>query len=186
MDTEEKSKLESYNAHPPIPFLRGNGHYRKMVLGDDRSVKHPEYKEKFVPHPKTERTLIRRPETHLQQRGDMQTVTENKLQFVEKHSPRAERRRVQSNLKLEGKIDMTPEYKNAYVNFYQEDRRSPLKRRSVIGKTVHLRNEGDMEINPEYRSSFVNFPRERPNVKRPEGHLINEGEVKYSNWKSIR
>ncbi|GJQ83296.1 hypothetical protein Trydic_g8887 [Trypoxylus dichotomus] len=185
IEAETKVKVDSYNAHPPIPFLRGNNYQKKIVLGDDKGVKYPEYREKFVEHLKTERALMRRPETHLQQRGDMQTVTENKLQYVEKHSPRAERRRMQNNLKLEGKIDMTPEYKNAYVNFYQDDRRSPVKRRGAnVYKGAHLRNEGDMEINPEYKSSFINFPRERPNLKRPEGQLINEGEMHHMTEKN--
>nr|XP_022917540.1 uncharacterized protein LOC111426900 isoform X1 [Onthophagus taurus] len=170
INAETKSK-ESH--HPLIPFLRGGD--RKFILGDDKDIKYPEYKEKFVLHPKSERPPAYHPSSHLKQRGAMEGMTETREEFVEKRSPRTERRRRSTHLKLEGKRAMTPEYKNAYIDFYETGRRSPVKR--IHGRTGNLKTDGEMDINPEYSSSFVNFPRERPNVKRPECHLKNSGEM---------
>ena len=170
-------EVSNVNIHPVIPFLRERDSGKKLVLGEDKSPRYAEYKEKFVQHAKTERTATRRPEPHLKQGGDMQSVTENKSQFVEKRSPRMERRRGQTNLRLEGHVDMTPEYKKSFVDFYHDGRKSPIRRRGTLARSTTLRNEGDIEINPEYRSSYVDFPRERPSVKKPESHLINEGNV---------
>ena len=52
--------------------------------------------------------------------GDFDVATENKTQFVEKPASKSALKKVGTNLQLEGKIDLNPEYKNAYVNFYKD------------------------------------------------------------------
>lgn len=112
----------------------------------------------------TERSLSRRPEQKLDR--DMRPLRENK-QFG----------RARNNLALEGNLELSPEYKNAYVNFYKEEgKRSPV-RRHLISQPGNLKTEGKMETKPEYRSAYVNFPRERPSIRRPQCHLPNENEV---------
>lgn len=82
-----------------------------------------------------------------------------------------------ANLRLEGKIEMSPEYRNAYVDHSEGGRKSPHRRR-LVSHPPNLRVEGRLEGSPEYRSAYVDFPRERPSLRRaPQCHLVNDGEV---------
>ncbi|KAF2885483.1 hypothetical protein ILUMI_20691 [Ignelater luminosus] len=189
--TEKAEKFVEHQIHPVIPFLRGmDVSSRKLMLGDDAAVKRPEYREKFVEHSKFERSLQHKPKLNLRPEGDMEIITENKTQFVQKPVSKTEMRKAANNLLLEGNIDMNPEYRNAYVNFYRDaygkfgikkDENEPEKRRRTVSHpATNLKTEGEMETNPEYKSSFVDFPRQRPLVKKPESHLRSEGNCKCS------
>lgn len=110
----------------------------------------------------------------------MESTTESKKEFVEKTVAKTETRKAPNNLLLEGRIDMNPEYRNAYVDYSRGSvRSSGGRRRREIAQRGSLRAEGELEIRPEYRSSYVDFPRERPRVRRPECSLSSEGEVSF-------
>ncbi|RZC38227.1 uncharacterized protein BDFB_008642, partial [Asbolus verrucosus] len=150
--------------HPQIPYLR-----ETETLHEESRVR--------VPPRKRESSL--RPE------GQMETTTENKTQFVQKSLPRSDRIRVTNNLQLEGRIDLNPEYKNAYVDFNKDERISPtrIKSRRLVQES-NFKSEGKMDISPEYSRSYVDFPRKRPQVKRPECSLSSEGEIDHMTEKN--
>lgn len=177
LNTETTSKYSKHQIHPTIPFLRGIDSSNRLILGDDRTILKPEYKENFVKHQGVERAQPQKPEEHLKQEGTLETTTENKKEFVEKPVSRTETKKAANNLLLEGRIDMNPEYRNAYIDFYREAKPSPPRRSRKGLQASHLRAEGEIEINPEYRSSYIDFPRERPRVRRPREHLHSEGDV---------
>lgn len=105
----------------------------------------------------------------------METETENRSQFVEKLPIKTEPPKINNNLQLEGRIDLNPEYRNAYIDFNKE---APPRAKSRRTKQENnLKSEGKMEIFPEYKSSYVDFPRRRPQVRKPECSLSSEGEV---------
>lgn len=182
--TEKAAKFVEHQIHPVIPFLRGYDIGKKLTLGDDYIVKKAEYKEKFVEHPRMERNLHRKPKENLKPEGDMESMTENKKQFVEKQVAKTEMKKASNNLLLEGNIDLNPEYRNAYVNFYRDAygkfgiKKDDNEAEARKKRTAHLTSEGKIDANPEYRSSYVDFPRQRPSVKKPEGHLHSEGNVR--------
>lgn len=170
-------KYSKHQVHPTIPFLRGVDTSNRLILGDDQTILKPEYKENFVQHQGVERAQPQKPEEHLKQEGPIETTTENKKEFVEKPVVKTETKKLPNNLLLEGRIDMNPEYRNAYIDFYRDGRPSPPRRSRKASQAGHLKAEGEMEINPEYRSSYMDFPRERPRVRRPREHLSSEGDV---------
>lgn len=180
LKTETTSKFLDHHVHPTIPFLRGCNKPHTFILGDDSDVKKPEYKDSYVEYSGAERSTAHRPDEHLKQEGTMETVTENKKQYVEKPASKTEMRKAPNNLLLEGRIDMNPEYRNAYVNFYRDSNKPAPRSRRVSQSTTSFKNEGDIEINPEYRNAYVNFPRERPRLRKPDCSLSSEGEVSLS------
>lgn len=175
--TEATSNYAKHQVHPTIPFLRGVDNSNRLILGDDRTILKPEYKENFVQHRGAERAQPQKPEEHLKQEGTLETTTESKKEFVEKSVTKTETKKAANNLLLEGRIDMNPEYRNAYIDFYREAKPSPPRRARKGLQISHLKAEGAVEINPEYRSSYIDFPRERPRVRRPREHLCSEGDV---------
>lgn len=177
LSSEAVSKYSTHQIHPTIPFLRGVNSSNRLILGDDRPILKPEYKENFVQHQAIERVQAQKPEEHLKQEGALETTTENKKEFVEKQFNKTENKKAPNNLLLEGRIDMNPEYRNAYVDYYKNAKPSPPRRNRKAMQANNLRAEGVIEINPEYRSSYVDFPRERPRVRRPREHLCSEGDV---------
>lgn len=177
LNTETISKYSKHQIHPTIPFLRGVDTSNRLILGDDRTILKPEYKENFVQHTGVERAIPQKPAEHLKQEGAIETTTENKNQFVEKSVVKTETKKAPNNLLLEGRIDMNPEYRNAYIDYYRDAKPSPPRRSRKALQANHLKAEGEIEINPEYRSSYVDFPRERPRVRRPREHLLSEGDV---------
>ncbi|KAK4877009.1 hypothetical protein RN001_009515 [Aquatica leii] len=176
--TEKIEKFVKHDIQPIIPSLRDIDS-KKITLGNEPIVKKAEYKSKFIEHPRAERNLNQKPKDYLKLEGDMTATTENKTQFIQKPASKSSIKKVNNNLLLEGKIDLNPEYKNAYVNFYKDaygnfgikDQVGPRVRRT------HLKSEGEMETNPEYKSAFVDFPRERPSTRKPGGHIQIEGNV---------
>ncbi|XP_025836881.1 uncharacterized protein LOC108734213 isoform X2 [Agrilus planipennis] len=182
MKTEHASRFTQHQLiHPIIPHLRESEPGRKFHLGDDDTVRKPEYKAKYVMYDKPERRTASIPKSNLTQEGEIDTKTENKVQFVVKTIPKRERQRSTGNISLEGDIDMNPEYKNAYVDFYASSAKSlPLPERRKPPQS-HLNEDIKMEnginLKPEYRSSYVDFPRQRPSVKKPETHLSLEGNL---------
>ncbi|KAF5299849.1 hypothetical protein FQA39_LY11386 [Lamprigera yunnana] len=178
-EIDEMEKFVKREIQPAIPSLRESKE-KKITLGTDSPVKKAEYKSKFVEHSKFERSIMKKPKENLKLEGNMNVVTENKMQFVEKPPSRSALKKTNNNLALEGKIDLNPEYKNAYVNFYKDaygkfgivpDKSSSRTRR------VHLKSEGEMETSPEYKSAFVDFPRQRPSTRKPAEHIQIEGNV---------
>lgn len=66
-------------------FRRERDMSRSITLGEDSTVAQGEYKEQFVEHPNVYRApLPRRPREQIRSEGEMDTKTENKMQFVEK------------------------------------------------------------------------------------------------------
>lgn len=177
LHTETTSKYLKHQIHPTIPFLRGLDHSNRITLGDDCTVQIPEYKETFVEHVDAQKSLLWKPEEHLKQEGSMQTITENRNQFIEKAVSKTEMRKAQNNLLLEGRIDMNPEYRNVYVDFHRDPKLVSHGRSRKTSQSSNFKSEGDIEINPEYKSSYIDFPRERPHLRRPEGQLFNKGDV---------
>lgn len=81
---------------------------------------------------------------------------------------------------LEGKLSLDPEYKNAYLDYSTNPvTGSPVRRRrrTTSHPATNLKIEGKMDTRPEYSTTFVDFPRQRPQYKRPQGHLRSEGDV---------
>lgn len=177
LSTETVTKYSKQQIHPTIPFLRGINNSNRLILGDDRTVLKPEYKENFVQHQGAERAQSQKPEEHLKQEGTLETTTESKKEFVEKSVTKTETKKAANNLILEGRIDMNPEYRNAYIDFYRDAKLTPPRKSRKGIQDDHLKTEGKIEINPEYRSSYMDFPRERPRVRRPREHLYSEGDV---------
>lgn len=177
LNTETTMKYSKHQIHPTIPFLRGIDNSNRLILGEDQTILKPEYKENFVQHQGVERAHPQKPEEHLKSEGPIETTTESKTEFVEKPAVKTELKKARNNLLLEGRIDMNPEYRNAYIDFYRDAKPSPPRRSRKASQTGHLKAEGEMEINPEYRSSYMDFPRERPRVRRPREHLHSEGDV---------
>ncbi|EFA00381.2 uncharacterized protein LOC103312209 [Tribolium castaneum] len=89
--------------------------------------------------------------------------------------------KITNHLHLEGRIDLNPEYRNAYIDFNKEVSAPRTRRR---GPESHLKSEGKMDITPEYKCSYVDFPRTRPQVKRPENSLSSEGEIDHMTEKN--
>ncbi|XP_044269816.1 uncharacterized protein LOC123014660 [Tribolium madens] len=147
--------------HPQIPNLRGGEGHEDMAL-------------------KTR--LGRTPENSLVRvEAPMESETESRTQFVEKASSKSEPAKITNHLHLEGRIDLNPEYRNAYIDFNKEVSAPRTRRR---GPESHLKSEGKMEISPEYKCSYVDFPRTRPQVKRPENSLSSEGEIDHMTEKN--
>ncbi|KAF5269884.1 hypothetical protein FQR65_LT05682 [Abscondita terminalis] len=178
-ETEKMEKFVRHNIQPIIPSLRDIDS-RKFTLGNYPVVKKAEYKSKFVEHPKMERSFNLRPKENLKLEGDMSVSTENKTHFIEKPASKSPIKKINNNLLLEGKIDLNPEYKNAYVNFYKDAYGNfEIVKHQAAPKTrrAHFKSEDAMETNPEYRSSFVDFPRQRPSTRKPREHIHIEGNV---------
>jgi hypothetical protein len=161
------------------------------------------YRETFVDFPR-ERPIISRPRASLRQQGQLDTTTEIRSQFIDS-VPKGRRSglaRKPTQLRLEGKMESNPEYRDSYVDFPRQ--RPKLKRPDVSLKpegdiekvtekeaqfvpfpgsdrpvtvrrpTASLRLEGELNTSPEYTESFINFPRERPVVQKPAGHLQHD------------
>ena len=107
----------------------------------------------------------------------METETESRTQFVEKPQLRVEAPKIVHNLQLEGRIDLNPEYRNAYIDFNKNAVDASKTRSRRAHHENNLKSEGKMEISPEYKCSYVDFPRKRPEVRKPECSLSSEGEV---------
>lgn len=157
---------------PPANNLKPNG-FSELPNDAQKTFLHESHHQiPFLREPdgrwnkqlETERSLSRRPELKLD--SDMRTLRENK-QFG----------RARTNLHLEGNLELNPEYKNAYVDFYKEEGKKSPVRRHLISQPGHLKTGGEMDTKPEYRSAYVNFPRQRPSIRRPQCHLPNENEV---------
>jgi hypothetical protein len=149
----EVSAAFQQQIHPQIPNLRGTETHEDLPL---------------------RARLGRTRESSLKGEGPMEVDTESRTQFVEKPPSKSETVKAPNNLLLEGRIDLNPEYKNAYIDFTKE---APKTRRRAAPQEGNLKSEGKMETSPEYKSSYVDFPRRRPQVKKPECSLSSEGEV---------
>lgn len=160
-EADNSQTLYQQQIHPEIPFLRGRD------VGNVGG---------FSPRRRTR-------ENSLQSEGFMDTQSEGRAQFVEKSVLKNENRpKISNNLQLEGRIDLNPEYRNAYTDFSKKNQ-TPITRRII--QPNNLRSEGKMEINPEYSCSYVDFPRERPRVRRPQCSISSEGEVKVKLLKEL-
>ncbi|KAJ8969753.1 hypothetical protein NQ314_001590 [Rhamnusium bicolor] len=80
------------------------------------------------------------------------------------------------NISLERNMEMNPEYKNSYIDFYKHGRISPKVKSKRQSELNYMHGDSKMEIQPESSRSYINFPRQRPYVRKPEGHISNEGE----------
>ncbi|KAJ8957077.1 hypothetical protein NQ318_007290, partial [Aromia moschata] len=81
------------------------------------------------------------------------------------------------HMPLEGNMDLNPEYRSSYVDYYKDGRISPRVRTRRRSGLDYMTDGSRMDAKPEYRSSYVNFPRQRPHLRKPECHLSSEGEV---------
>lgn len=83
---EYKEKFVSHPSSRPVLNFQREREQKLFTLGDDGTVGRGEYKDKFVQHSSvvTRPPVARRPREHLKSEGQMDTKTENKIQFVEK------------------------------------------------------------------------------------------------------
>jgi hypothetical protein len=162
----------------------------------------PEYKDSYVDFPR-HRPKVKKPDTSLKPEGHIQNITEKEAQFVP--FPRSDRsaivKRQPVSLRLEGKMDTNPEYKESFTNFQRErpvlrkprghlqhdpntllllaDEPSKTPRDPGPEAEHNLRSDGRIDINPEYRSSYIDLSRERSITRRPQGQFKRQsGNVK--------
>lgn len=156
----------------------------------------PEYRDSYVDFPR-HRPKAKKPDTSLKSEGDAEKIIE-KAQFVPISSTdrSATVKKPQGSLRLEGKIDTNPEYKDSFTNFprerpvvrkptgnLQHDSNTlllladePFKRSKGQGRQreYNLLSEGRIDTNPEYRSSIVDLSRERPVARRSKGQFKSQ------------
>ncbi|XP_017776686.1 PREDICTED: uncharacterized protein LOC108562772 [Nicrophorus vespilloides] len=174
--TENKTKFVGHEIRP-IPFLRGSDFNRKLLLGDDKPIRNAEYRDKYVQHA-MEKTAPLRRTSNLKSEGNFEGISENKGEYVERPVTKVEKQKMQHNIHLEGRIDMNPEYKNAYVDYYKDGNfASPSRRRRTHSQTINLKSESPVEHYPEYKRSYVDFPRSRPTIIKPGGNISSEGNM---------
>lgn len=185
---------ENYPRHEPQKRPPLTKHDTNLRMSGDLFMK-PEYRDAFIEY-KSEKQKPTIPKNNLVTDGffrnslDLSKTilhdTHHQIPFLRDNKDYGElkdtdgQRPSRGNLQLEGKHDLNPEYRNAYVDFYKgnDGRKTPTRRR-LISHPPNLKTEGHLEANPEYKSAYINFPRERPSVRRPECHLVNEGEVSF-------
>lgn len=187
--------VENYPKYEPQKRPTLTKHDTNLKITGDLTM-NPEYREVFIEykHEKQKPTI---PKNNLITDGFFRTSSDesktilhdshHQIPFLRENKDYVRNKRIKQriNLQLDGKIDFNPEYKNAYIDFYKDDdgRKLPnTTRPRLISHPPNLKTEGHLDLYPEYKSAYINFPRERPTIRRPDCHIINDGDVsKYRN-----
>ncbi|KAJ8981454.1 hypothetical protein NQ317_000129 [Molorchus minor] len=194
--TEKREKFVPFDVYkrPPLTKKSTNLH----MEGDLNLI--PEYTRQYVEHKSLERQKITKPANHLKLAGlfEDDTIIETN-QFHKKNAPTdtilARNRKDEgnnywsvnkssshpnlhyprSNIPLEGIMDLNPEYKSSYVDFYKEGKLSPRVRNRRPSELRYMKEGNNINVKAEYSSSYVDFPRQRPHLRKPENQLSSEG-----------
>lgn len=189
--TEKKSQFIDYLSKSKRPDLARKP--TNLTLEGEIESK-PEYRDSYVDFPR-HRPKVKKPDTSLKPEGDIEKITEKEAQFVPfSNSGRsAIVKRPPATLRLEGKMNTNPEYRESFTDFPRErpvvtkpaghlqhdpntllllaDEPFKKPRCPSPQPEYNLRSEGRIDKNPEYRSSYVDLPKEKSVTRRPQGQL---------------
>jgi hypothetical protein len=189
--TEKKSQFIDFVSKSKRPDLARKPTNLRL---EGKIESKPEYRDSYVDFPR-QRPKVKRPDISLKPEGDIEKITEKGAQFVP--FPSSDRpvtvKRPPASLRLEGEMNANPEYKESFINFprerpvvqkpaghLQHDPKTlllfvdePVKKPRGPGRPSvgNLHSVGGTEANPGHRSSCADLPRERPVIRRTQGHL---------------
>lgn len=181
--------VENYPRYEPQRRPTLTKHDTNLRMSGDMSM-NPEYRESFVEFKQPERQKPTLPKNNLVTNGffrksidESKTIlhdSHHQIPFLRDNKDYQDAKR--SNLKLDDEIDISPEQRETHIDFYKEgdghDHPHISRSKRLLSHPSNLKSEGRrLDVNPEYRSAYVNFPRERPSLRRPECHIINDGNV---------